>query len=264
MVQIENETYRNTIGADPVALLLGLAECTGPRRRWDRDLLWPIEGPRHSACWLLAWGGRAYPPGLGPHVTQVAPLPATDPGRVRWFSQVRFTSADATAVTTWTEVVRTEELAPGVARCERIATYLRVLFLDGGGGVVGEFRTVTDTDPALSQIDHLDPLVDPLRFAWALVADTQVGQGLYVGLEAGVPTALGLDGVPVRWSDLRYSWGSRYTMEHTIVTPNATRLRLFVGLTSADPARYRITAGGQLAGIVSSDTPAAVRVAEGT
>lgn len=263
-VTIANQLYRAPLGADPVTWLLGLAACTGPTRRWDRDVAWPIEGERHAAAWLLAWGGRPYPPGLGPHVSELQPLPATDPARARWFDQVAFREVAADVAGVWTELLRTEQLAPGLARCERIVTYLRVIFLDAGGQPVGEFRTQTDTDPALSQIVHPDPAVLPLELAWALVADQPNAQVFYTGPEDGVPGGLALDGVPVRWRDLRYSWGSRYTMSHTIVVPNGSRLRLFVGLTTRTPDRYRVTAGGQLGGIVSTDSPAALRIGEST
>lgn len=255
------------LGADLVTHLLGLVECRGGRRRWDRDVSWfRIGDERRAETWARAWGTRPYPPGLGPRATPLEILPAINTQRRRNFEEVRFVAdVQADAAGTWTELVRTAVLGPGVAILRRIVTYLRVQFLDQGGVVIGEFRTLTDTDPALAQIDHPQAGIDPLLLAWRLVADsppTLLADPLLVGPERLMPRSYVLEGIPLVWRDLRYSWGSRYSDLHEITAPQTTRLRLFCGMSTADPDAYRIRAGGLLGGFSLINAPASVRAAE--
>lgn len=258
--------WKMPLGADPVTHLLGLVECRGKRRRWDRDVTWfRLDDKRRADTWSTAYGARAYPPGLGPVATPLDITPAINTQRRRNFEEVRFTLADATAAGLWTELVRTVVLSPGVTILRRVVTFLKVQFLDQGGGVVGEFRTVTDTDPSLARIDHPQVGIDPLLFAWRLVADrppSDLTDPLLVGAESLMPRQSALEGVPIVWTDLRYSWGSRYSERHDIVAPQSTRIRLFIRLSTADPSAYRITAGGLLGGIFLINAPASLRTAE--
>lgn len=226
-------------------------------------LSWPYPGPRREACFRFAWGGRPYPPGVGPRPLVLLPRPAIDPDRVRWFEPVSLPRAPLPFVTSGTafELLRTNQLAPGAAMLRKVATWLHVAFLAEGQPVGTPFVTGQDTDPGTFAVDH-PTLAGSLQFAWVLVGDPSDGpEPLFIGNPGAIPRAHALDGLPWSWTDLRYSWGSRYTETHTIIVPPETRLRLYVVLVTTGattPADYSVRAGGLLAGALQNSSPAAI------
>lgn len=185
-------------------------------------------------------------------------LPATDAERVEWFEPFRCFAIDVEGSPLAWEIVRAPLESIGTGILESIATYLRAQPLDAQGEPTGAaFRTVTDTDPCAFPIAHPDPNVQPLRVTWRLVADGLPENtdgtrrpGMLVGAPPAAIPSMGepIYGLPSAWSDLRFSWGSRYTQNlRHVVFAGPVMLRLFA-VVSAAPGRWDVHLGGLLGG----------------
>lgn len=240
---------------------------------WKVD---PFRSPRRYALWERYWGRRFIWPDNDIDLAEALAranerdAPGADAERIEWFEPVRFVPVRlvGTSESAW-EIARVQIQPIGTGVLERIATYIKATPLDAEGQPVGPtFTTNILSDPLDTPLIHPTPGVGVLNVAWHLVAagySPQRGAGAVEPMLVGVrPEAIPLMaeplfGLPLRWSDLRYAWGTTYTgtAERRVVVMGPVRLRFFAILQTANPARWRVIVGGTLAGFWQSAGPMA-------
>lgn len=233
---------------------------------WKRD---PLRCPRRYRLWRRLWGREFQWPrpdidfarALDELNTRTAP--ASDAERIEWFEPVNFRGIRLGATPLAWELARVAIEPIGTGVLERVVTYLRAQALDAAGNPVGApFITNVLTDPASLPITHPTAGVGALNVQWHLVAvgysvkDDDFEPLVTAAPPSSIPTAAEpLYGLPLRWADLRYPWGGEYTRFRHVVVAGPVQLRLFGIFSSASPDRWRVVAGGSLAGYWQSAGP---------
>lgn len=241
---------------------------------WKHD---PLRSPRRYALWQKYWGRRFVWPNneidLAEALTRTneRDAPGADAERIEWFEPIRFVPIGRLVATTeraW-EIARVQIQPIGTGVLERIACYLKAQPLDGEGQPVGAaFTTSILSDPLATPVPHPLPGVGALTVAWHLVAagyspqrGTPPGEPMLAGVRTELIPLMAepLFGLPLRWSDLRYAWGTTYTgtAERRVVVMGPVQIRFFAILSTPNPAAWRVIVGGSLAGFWQSAGPMA-------
>jgi len=168
-----------------------------------------------------------------------------DPERVRWCDSTRcHRSIDLANGEVW-EVARCVVPRWAAGTLERVATFLSAQPLDEQGAPDGApFVTNIDT-PLCIQPTH-PTLGESLDFEWLLrVHGGPTPAPLVAAPFQSVPVSDPPDGLPFQWSDWRYQWQGRYSVDHKSIL-SSTIVRLFARVAVATPTRWQVNVGGIL------------------
>lgn len=242
---------------DPIALALMPASMQAPGA---------VASPSRTEGFVRHWGVQPVEVSgvVAPTDVEDDVSVQNDPQRVRWCEDcncIRDLAINTTPLV-W-ELARCEVPDYAVGRLERIATFLSALPVRPDGQAQGPpFVTGMDT-PLCTPVDHPDPAAAPLEVRWSLRAEGgDPVPPLVAAPRAFIPITAPIDGLPLDWTDFRYTWHGLYTVDQGAVL-RAPHTRLFVTLASASPDRWRVTAGGLLTiwwQTVNAFNPAAARV----
>lgn len=218
---------------------------------WDPTLVSPASFQRPSQLAALGCG-------------TMLSFPHAHPERVQYFDKVRRTTArvdghleEIPEINSRAfELVRAPAIRFGLATLERIAIYAQAAVVDGEGdlgdpiilgGPLGQ-QMVADEMGVLWQMP------DPCPFPIPPVADNGTTPGLsvrfylvnypYAAHEPieppfmfnAMPRDIPPDFLIPPWEDMRYQWGSPYTLGHKWIAPGRSLIRLFAVVSVWDAA----------------------------
>lgn len=176
------------------------------------------------------------------HTSDVLLRPSGSSEAIHWTESARVRDVQASNGATSLEVARLDLPLGALVVVERLATYLRAQALDDAGEPVGEpFVTGCCADP----FGPWHPTSgERLDVRWWLVGAPRQRAAMDGPAHA-------ISGSPIQiepsWNDLRYEWGSRYSVDLKLVVPKSIESIRLVAVPDSGASPWSIKVGGRLA-----------------